>query len=127
MSLRDLKLRLFNEDPRCYHCKKKTVLTNISHGTLPANAATIDHLISRLNPRRWVKKRKSQRRKVLSCNACNQNRSKKENLYLSRAEMIKRSNGYSLSPKGKPKIIKPVATTKELVIKLGIPATEVKA
>jgi len=120
MSLRQLKLKLYKENPYCYHCGCKTLLTNISSGKLPKNAATIDHLISRMNPGRWIKKKKGQRRKVLACFKCNHNRSVQETLCLSRAEVLKRSHGYSLSPKGKPKIIKPLETEKDVLEKLGI-------
>jgi hypothetical protein len=80
--------------------------------------ATIDHIVSRYNVRRWVQKRKNQRRKVLACYECNHNRSVQETLCLSRFEVLKRSRGFSLSPRGKPKIIKPLPTVKEALAKL---------
>lgn len=123
MSLRILKIRLWERDNRCHWCRKPTVLTDIKGGQLPPNSATIDHLISRLNPARWVKKKKGQkneRRRVLACYSCNQKRSFQETLCLSRAEIIKRSRGYSLSPKGKPKIIKPLPSLKDVLDKLDI-------
>lgn len=120
MSLRTLKLKLFEDNPHCFHCGKPTILTNITSGKLPPNAATIDHIISRYNPNRWVKKKQGQRRKVLACFKCNQERSMQETLCLSRAEILKRSQGFSLSPKGNPVIIKPLPTAKEVFAKLGI-------
>lgn len=121
MSYRQLKLKLYAENPYCHYCKKKMVITNITKGRLPKNAATIEHLISRINFRRWVKKQPGQKRKVLACHGCNQARSIKETLCLSREEILKRSNGFSLSPKGKPKIVQPLITEQEVISKLDIP------
>jgi hypothetical protein len=114
MSNRTLKLKLWNEDPRCYWCKIPTVLTNTANEKLAHNTATVDHLISRYNPGRWLKKKTGQKRKVLACFACNQKRSMQETLCLSRAEILNRSKGYSLSPKGKPTFEKPVETLREI-------------
>lgn len=120
MSLRKLKIKLWYEDNKCYYCQKPTVITNISHGTLPPDSATIEHCVSRLNPHRWLRKKSGHRRKVLACYKCNQDRSKLETLCLSRAEILQRSRGFSLSPKGKPPIIKPLNTLDEVFAKLGL-------
>ena len=118
MSNRTLKLKLYEQDPLCYYCGCRMILTNIKNipkgQTLPPNSATIEHLVSRLNPHRWVKKKNKHRRKVLACHQCNQNRSIQETLCLSRAEILRRSRGFSLSPRGKPKIIKSLPTLKEV-------------
>jgi hypothetical protein len=94
------------------------ILTNIdkikSGQTLPDNAATIEHLISRLEPARFVKKKKGTRRKVLACYKCNHSKSKLETLCLSRQEVLARSRGYSLNPRGKPRIIRPLDSIKEV-------------
>ena len=113
MSNKTLKLQLWKEDPRCYYCRKPTIITDLSTSTLPPNAATIEHLVSRLHIHRWVRKKQGQRRRVLSCYECNQRRNNQETLCLSRAEVLKRSQGFSLSPRGKPKIIKPLPTARE--------------
>jgi hypothetical protein len=42
----------------------------------------------------------------------------KETLCLSRAEVLRRSEGFSLSPRGKPKIIKPLPTIREVKARL---------
>jgi len=120
MSNRSTKEKLFKEDNRCHWCRKPTVLTNLSRSSIPSNAATVDHLISRLSPHRWVRKKPNQRRKVLACCRCNTNRSIQETLCLSRAEILKRSQGYSLSPRGKPKIIRTLKTLKEVRAALDI-------
>jgi hypothetical protein len=118
MSNRWLKLKLYKENPLCYYCGRLMILTNIktipSGQTLPANAATIEHLRSRYSPYRWIKKKRGERRKVLACYECNHNRSIQETLSLSRKEILERSKGFSLSPRGKPKIIKPLKTLNEV-------------
>ena len=60
------------------------------------------------------KKRKGEQRKVIACYACNHNRSILETLCLSRKEVLQRSKGYSLNPRGRPKIVKPLPTLKEV-------------
>ena len=117
---RKLKIELHQKDPHCHWCKRLTILTDESdhHKGLPLNAATIDHLVSRLNVHRWVKKKAGQRRKVLACYECNQRRNIQETLCLSRSEILKRSQGFSLSPRGNPKIIHPLPTVREVLKQL---------
>ena len=116
MSNHKLKVQLYQEDKRCHWCKRETIL--ICDKALKGNAhplmATIDHMVSRYHPHRWVKKESNQKRKVLSCYQCNHERSIKETLCLSRAEILQRSKGFSLSPRGKPKIIKPLDSIREV-------------
>ena len=76
--------------------------------------ATIEHLISRLEPSRFVKKKKGTIRKVLACYKYNHSKSILETLCLSRKEVLQRSKGYSLNPRGQPKIVKPLSTLKEV-------------
>lgn len=90
------------------------VLTPPNCRGLPKNAATIEHLVSRYNPARWRQKKPNERRRVLACYECNNNRSALETLCLSREEVLKRSRGFSLSPRGNPKIIHPLATIAEV-------------
>jgi len=121
VSNRTLKEELHKKDPRCHWCRRVTKL--ICEPTIKGQPdplmATIDHVVSRYNVHRWVKKKKrSQKRKVLACFECNHNRSVRETLSLSRAEILKRSQGFSLSPRGKPKIIKPLSTVREVLAKL---------
>ena len=116
MSNRLTKLELHKRNPRCHWCKKTTILTNESNikGHPIPLMATLDHLISRYNFARWRRKRPHERRKVLACYECNHSRSVKETLCLSRAEVIRRSKGFSLSPRGRPKIITPLPTLREV-------------
>ena len=121
MSNRAIKLKLFQEDDRCFYCGCKMILTNTNGELLPPNAATLEHRISRLHIKRWVRKKKKEpKRQVLACYKCNHNRSVLEILCLSRAEILRRSNGFSLSPRGKPKIIKPLRTIRAVKKKLGL-------
>lgn len=99
------------------------VLTNIKAipkgQSLPDNAATLEHLVSRYSIFRWKRKRKGEQRKVLACYRCNHNRSIQETLCLSRAEILRRSKGFSLSPRGKPRIIRPLESIKDVKKVLG--------
>lgn len=101
MSNREFKLKLWQNDPRCHWCKRETKLINVPELEGPADPlmATIDHLISRYNPERWVRRDQT---KVLSCYECNENRARQETLALSKEELVKRGQGFSLNPRGKP-------------------------
>ena len=110
-SHRKLKLRLHSTNPKCHWCKRVTKLNCPLNDPL---MATIDHIISRYNLARWRTKKPKEVRKVLSCYECNQNRSIRETLSLSRAEILNRSRGFSLSPRGKPTIKKTLPTLKEV-------------
>lgn len=102
MGNREFKLKLWQQsNGECYWCGKKTILLNVPEfkGPQPHDLATIDHLISRYHPERYVRRDKT---KVLSCYQCNETRSRKETLSLSKEELIKRGQGWSLNPRGKP-------------------------
>ena len=120
MSNHRLKVDLHAKDPRCHWCKRvtKLICDKVIKGRADPLMATIDHVVSRYNPHRWVKKKANQKRKVLACYECNHKRSVKETLSLSRAEILRRSKGFSLSPKGKPITIKPLPTAKAVLARL---------
>jgi len=80
--------------------------------------ATVDHVISRLNPERWVKKKDGEQRKVLACFECNSKRAQNEINSLSKDEIIRRSQGFSISPKGKPIVTTPCDSIFEILEKL---------
>jgi hypothetical protein len=64
--------RLFHINPHCFWCGKLTVFsvdTSLKH-----DAATVDHLYSRLHPDRKAARR-GRGRLVLACNQCNKDRS----------------------------------------------------
>lgn len=125
MSNRTLKLELFKADPHCHWCKRvtKLICQPFIRGHADPLMATIDHVVSRYHPHRWVKKKKNHRRKVLACYECNHSRSVQETLSLSRAEVLERSKGFSLSPRGHPKIIKPLANVTAVLAKLNVPSS----
>lgn len=80
--------------------------------------ATVDHLISRYNPERWVRAKTNERRKVLACYECNQRRSEEETKKLHPIELQKRGQGYSLNPRRKPVVESGVASKEEFFAKL---------
>lgn len=90
---REQKIRLFKRHPYCYWCGRKLVLTNIKNGILPKNAATIDHLYSRLSPKRSLPNTNNEIRHVLACRRCNHKRGKFEDKALPYEEKLKRSRG----------------------------------
>lgn len=116
MSNHKLKIQLFEEDPRCHWCQRitKLICSAALSGEADPLMATIDHVVSRYHLHRWIKRKRGQKRKVLACYQCNHGRSTQETLCLSRMEILERSKGFSLSPRGKPKINKPLATIREV-------------
>jgi hypothetical protein len=127
VSNRELKLKLFAEDPHCHWCGRATVLTNVKEikGKPNPLMATIDHLVSRYNPERWVEKKPGENRKVLACFECNNNRSSVETKQLSPEELYRRGQGYSLNPRGKPVVDGTVETVEELYARLEARGIEV--
>ena len=115
MSNRSEKIKLWNENSKCYWCGIQTQLTNCPDGKISDTAATIDHLYSKLNPHRWVRRHPGQVKKVLACHSCNQRRSIEETQQLDKKEILMRSQGFSLNPTGKPNIIRPFDTLEEVI------------
>ena len=74
--------------------------------------ATIDHLISRYDPRRWLREETNKQRKVLACFECNQKRDREETSKLSVEEKKARSWKLTFRPSNKFKV--PVNTLEEL-------------
>lgn len=101
MSNRKLKEKLWHSNPNCHWCGKPTRLLHIPEikGRAPEDLATIDHLISRYYPERWVRRDLT---KVLACYKCNTERATKETKSLPKAELVRRGQGFSLNPRGKP-------------------------
>jgi hypothetical protein len=64
----------------CWWCWRETVLVEPAPkgGRLPPNAATVDHLRSRLDPARQIPPANGERRLVMACHACNTARGSKE-------------------------------------------------
>jgi hypothetical protein len=101
MSNRQFKLKLWQQDPKCHWCHRETKLLNIPEiqGEADPLMATIDHLVSRYHPHRWVKRDQT---KVLACYECNAKRAREETKALPREELVRRGQGFSLNPRGKP-------------------------
>src|SRR5882672_3707588 len=98
MSNRDIKLKLHQTDSKCHWCGRETILTNIPeiHGEPNPLMATIDHLVSRYHPQRWVRRDIT---KVLACYECNSRRAREETDALPKDELVRRSRGFSLNPR----------------------------
>jgi hypothetical protein len=118
MSNRAFKVQLWEKDSKCHWCHIPTQLTYCPNGIIPSDGATVDHLYSRFDVRRWVKRKPGERHKVLACYACNQRRSIEETERLSKEEILMRSQGFSLNPIGKPHIIHPFDTLEEVLAHL---------
>ena len=80
---------LWRKDSHCYWCRRPTkLIIPADHETMPDDAATIDHLYSKLDERRQERDlgivRRNRRgelkviRKVIACYACNQARGRIE-------------------------------------------------
>jgi len=80
---------LWRKDQHCYWCRRPTrLIIPADHETMPDDAATIDHLYSKLDERRQERDlgiiRRNRRgelkviRKVIACYACNQARGRIE-------------------------------------------------
>lgn len=74
--------------------------------------ATIDHLVSRYHPERWVRRDVT---KVLACYECNARRAREETESLSQEELVRRSQGFSLNPRGKPIFIEALENIDEVL------------
>ena len=119
-SNREQKLRLHAKDPKCHWCKRTTILTNVPEikGKPDPLMATIDHLISRYHPERWVKKGEQEPRRVLACFECNQKRQIDETNQLPAHIRVAVGRGYSLNPRGKALFHQTVETVEEVYQKL---------
>ena len=95
MSFRKIKLRLYQSDPHCYWCGRITTLTKghvNGHDCL--SQATVDHIYSKFNPKRWVK---GHDRKVIACYECNHARAVIEESQIPVEELQRRSLGFKFN------------------------------
>lgn len=68
---KELRRQLWAEDPKCHWCGIETQWPEIKGGSLPDDAATLDHLYTKYE----MEKRKSEGNPfVLACNKCNHDR-----------------------------------------------------
>ena len=110
-------MKLWQQDSRCHWCRRETKLINVAEIKGPADPlmATIDHLVSRYHPERWIKRDKT---KVLSCYECNEKRARAETKSLTKEELVKRGQGFSLNPRGKPIFVEALDTIDAVLDKL---------
>ena len=81
--LRAIRRRLWEANPHCHYCGIETIWHSSKHNeTLPDNAATIDHVISRLDPRRYLLPYYPSSLFVLACSRCNHERGAREDTSL---------------------------------------------
>lgn len=97
MGYRKVKIKLWNENPHCHWCGRLTRLTNNPNGIIPDDAATVDHLYSKFDLRRWVKA-ENEKRYVLACRLCNWNRSFNEAAQLPKSSLQLRGYGFTINP-----------------------------
>jgi len=126
-SNRELKLRLHAKDPKCHWCKRETILTNVPEikGKPNPLMATVDHLVSRYHPERWVKKEDQEPRRVLACFECNNRRSKEETNMLPAHIRSAIGKGYTMNPRGKALFHNTVETVEQVYERLQAEGIEV--
>lgn len=87
-------LKLFAAKPHCHWCGRLTVLlpeVPQIRGKIPWNAATIDHLRSRYDPKRQEPVTAGEIRLVLACWRCNNERCQQEQNQIGKEELNRRS------------------------------------
>lgn len=117
MSNRRFKEKLWQNNPCCHWCKRPTKLLHIAEiqGEADPLMATIDHLVSRYHPERWVRRDTT---KVLSCYECNSKRAREETKALPREELMRRGRGFSLNPRGSPIFVESLGTIDAVLDKM---------
>jgi len=71
---RKIRRALWEANPHCHFCGCLTCWWTKPTGPMPSNGATLEHLISRLNPIRYQLKEYPRSLFVLACNKCNHER-----------------------------------------------------
>ena len=80
-NIREQRLKLYFEaDGKCHYCGIKTIFPRGNILNNVPNVATIDHLNSRFDPKRYTPCTNGERRRVLSCYRCNQIRARLEEI-----------------------------------------------
>ena len=98
-SNRKRKLNLWKKDPHCHYCGVETIVLNQPRikGT-PPNLATLDHLYSKFDYRRYIPEFNNAERTVLCCFSCNNKRAAFEDKYLTTEEKFLRGMGLKKGP-----------------------------
>jgi hypothetical protein len=90
---------MFAANPHCFWCGKLMRLVELPRGgPMPSDAATIDHLYSRLHPRRLMFS--GEPRRVLACSKCNNDRSREETKIIYLKQQQKQSGSLPLESFG---------------------------
>lgn len=87
--LKNQLLQMWNENPYCHWCGRLTTLDGRSEQKILPETATLDHLYSRFDPRRKEINRSMEKRRLLACYECNQQRCHDE-MAASNAEKARR-------------------------------------
>lgn len=91
---------MWTEDAHCRQCGQPTILfEQKNHQTVPPNAATIEHVFSRLHPLRRHQTPDVKRRTLL-CQKCNQENSEKEQKALGIEELRRRAQQHKSKRRG---------------------------
>lgn len=69
--LRARRNKLWAEDPHCRQCGVLTVLPQNTRNHKLSNLATIEHIYSKLNPKRLIQPEVNEIRRILLCQKCN--------------------------------------------------------
>lgn len=94
-SNRKLRIKLHEKDPMCYYCGKYTVLsTHKKHAKEVPNLATLEHLRTRFDANRSEPNYTNERRIVLACKKCNQEKAREKELEVGIEELRRRSGYY---------------------------------
>jgi hypothetical protein len=94
---RTIKMRLWEKNPHCHYCGVKTEPTEagVNKCTHNPNTATVDHVYSRFNLKRWVYGEEGEVRYVLACQHCNNQRQIQEFKSLPPIERAARMHGFA--------------------------------
>ena len=80
--LRKLRRELWEKNPKCHYCGVTTTWEIPANGKITSTAATLDHLVSRLNPARYTMDHYPSSLLVLCCSKCNNGRGRREDIIL---------------------------------------------
>jgi len=87
---------MFKENPHCHYCGVLTEMPEAGVGDQKHNpkCATIDHIYSKIDLRRWVGGKQNEERYVLACQSCNNGRQIKESEHIPSFEKWARGCGF---------------------------------
>ena len=102
-SKRELRFKLFNENPHCYWCGHLVINIVVQDRISPPwNMATLDHLFDRFDIENRYKEYPNNEDRVLACFKCNTERQKIILKRLGKDFLKKRAEILNKKPKGMP-------------------------